>query len=97
MERGGYAYIMTNKSNRVLYVDSTANLIIRTDQHRTKFYPNSFTAKYNITKLVYYEYFHFIDEAIVRERQIKKMSRKKKINLIEQNNTDWQDITESLE
>jgi len=88
---------MTNKSNSVLYVGSTANLIIRVDQHATKFYPNSFTAKYNMSKLVYYEYYHFIDEAIARERQIKKMSRQKKINLIEQNNPEWSNLTELLD
>ena len=88
---------MTNRSNRVLYVGSTATLYDRVHEHKTKFYPNSFTAKYNINKLVYYEYFHFIEEAITRERQIKNMSRQKKINLIEQGNSDWNDLTESLE
>jgi len=88
---------MTNRSNRVLYVGSTATLYDRVYEHKTKFYPNSFTAKYNINKLVYYEYFHFIDEAIARERQIKNMSRQKKINLIERNNPEWKDLTESLE
>ena len=97
MIRGGFAYIMTNKSNRVLYTGSTADLIIRVDQHKTNYYPNSYTAKYNINKLVHYEYFHFIDEAIAREGQIKKMSRQKKINLIERSNPDWKDLTESLE
>ena len=58
---------MTNKSNRVLYVGLTADLYTRVYEHKTKFYPNSFTAKYNINKPVYYEYFHFIDEAIARE------------------------------
>jgi len=97
LERGGFAYIMTNRSNRVLYIGSTATLYDRVYEHKTKFYTNSFTAKYNINKLVYYEYFHFIDEAIARERQIKNMSRQKKINLIERNNPEWKDLTESLE
>ena len=88
---------MTNKSNRVLYVGSTADLYNRVYEHKTKFYPNSFTAKYNVNKLVYYEYFHFIDEAIAREGQIKKMSRQKKISLIERSNSEWKDLTESLE
>ena len=88
---------MTNRSNRVLYVGSTATLYDRVYEHKTKFYPNSFTAKYNINKLVYYEYFHFIEEAITRERQIKNVSRQKKINLIERNNPEWKDLTESLE
>ena len=88
---------MTNRSNRVLYVGSTATLYDRVYEHKTKFYPNSFTAKYNINKLVYYEYFHFIDEAIAREGQIKNMSRQKKINLIERNNPERKDLTESLE
>jgi len=50
-----------------------------------------------MSKLVYYEYYHFIDEAIARERQIKKMSRQKKINLIEQNNPEWSNLTELLD
>jgi len=88
---------MTNRSNRVLYVGSTATLYDRVYEHKTKFYPNSFTAKYNINKLVYYEYFHFIDEAIAREGQIKKMSRQKKISLIKRSNPEWKNLTESLE
>jgi len=97
MERGGFAYIMTNnRSSKVLYTGSTADLIIRANQHKNKYYPKSFTARYNITKLVYYEYFHFIDEAIAKENQIKKMSRLKKINLIEKNNPEWKDLTEFL-
>ena len=79
---------MTNKSNRVLYTGSTVDLIIRADQHKTKYYPKSYTAKYNINKLVLYEYFHFIDEAIARERQIKKMSRQKKISLVGRSNPE---------
>ena len=88
---------MTNKSNRVLYVGSTADLYNRVYEHKTKFYPNSFTAKYNVNKLVNYEYFHFIDESIAWEGQIKKMSRQKKISLIERSNSEWKDLTESLE
>jgi len=88
---------MTNKSNRVLYAGSTADLYTRVYEHKTNFFPNSFTAKYNISKLVYYENFHFIDEAIAREGQIKKMARQKKMSLIERSNPEWKDITESLE
>ncbi|HEY9114362.1 MAG TPA: GIY-YIG nuclease family protein, partial [Bacteroidales bacterium] len=71
MERGGYIYIMTNKYNTTLYVGLTSNLRNRVYQHKTKQYSNSFTARYNLDKLVYFEPFMFIEEAIEREKQIK--------------------------
>ena len=96
MERGGYAYIMTNRHNTTLYVGSTSQLNIRVYQHKTKEYPRSFTARYNINKLVYYEGFPFIEEAIEREKQIKSWSRKKKDSLIEQFNPDWKDLYDKI-
>ena len=82
MERGGFTYIMSNKHNTTIYVGSTADLRIRVYQHKTKEFPNSFTARYNLNKLVYYEFFEFIEEAIARESQIKSWSRIKKNNLL---------------
>jgi putative endonuclease len=97
LERGGYAYIMTNRSNSVLYTGSTSDLYNRVQEHVSKIYPKSFTARYNINKLVYFEIFEFVDEAIAREGQIKKMSRSKKIELIERNNPNWSDLENELD
>ena len=60
----------------------TASLLIRVSQHKDKINPDSHTAKYNITKLVYYQGFHHIEEAIAEEKRIKGMSRKKNIFLL---------------
>jgi len=96
MERGCFAYITTTKKNTVLYTGSTSDLRVRIYQHKTKEYPNSFTARYNVDKLVYYEYFHFIEEAIEREKQIKSWKRAKKIKLINDFNPEWKDLYEEL-
>ena len=96
MVRGGSIYIMTNKSNIVLYIGVTSELRNRVWDHKTKKHKKSFTAKYNVNKLVYYEDFIFIEEAIAREKQIKAGSRMKKIQLIEEMNPNWDDLFESL-
>ena len=96
METGGAIYIMTNKNNTVLYTGVTSNLIKRVQEHKTKVHPKSFTARYNICKLVYYEGFHRIEDAIAREKQIKAGSRKKKISLIESINPEWKDLYEDV-
>lgn len=90
-------YIMTNTHHTVFYTGVTSNLITRMYQHKTKFYPRSFTARYNIHKLVYFETFHSIVEAIDREKQIKKYRREKKIALIEGMNPQWNDLYDSIE
>ncbi|NJN28707.1 MAG: GIY-YIG nuclease family protein [Cyclobacteriaceae bacterium] len=92
MEKGGAVYILTNKNHTVLYVGMTSDLIARMIQHIEKHFPNSFTAKYHLDKLVYFEGFHSIEEAIDREKQIKAGSRKKKIELIEAMNPLWKDL-----
>ncbi len=97
MERGGYTYITTTKKNTVLYTGSTSDLKVRVYQHKRKEFPNSFTAKYNVDRLVYYEYFHFIEEAIDREKQIKSMKRNKKEKLINDFNPGWNDLFDNLE
>ncbi len=96
MERGGATYIVTNRPNGVLYVGMTSELIIRTWKHKTRFYPNSFSARYNLHHLVYYELFPTIVEAIAREQQLKAGSRKKKIALIEAFNPTWKDLYDDL-
>lgn len=82
MEHGGTIYIVTNLKKTVLYTGVTSNLKNRIFEHKSKIHPNSFTAKYNLNILVYYENFHRIEEAIAREKQIKAGSRKKREQLI---------------
>ncbi|MBU0620157.1 MAG: GIY-YIG nuclease family protein [Patescibacteria group bacterium] len=91
-EKHYYIYIGTNKTNKVLYTGVTNNLLNRDNQHKTKFNNNSFTAKYNINKIVYYEVYTCIRKAIAREKQIKAGSRKKKIELINSINLAWNDL-----
>ena len=89
-----HVYIMSNQWITVLYVGSTNHLIRRVWKHKHKYFNNSFTKKYNINRLLYYEKCLSKDEAIVREMQIKKWSRKKKINLIQTQNPEFRDLSE---
>ena len=88
----GYIYILTNKNNTTLYVGVTAYLKERITQHKEKHDKKSFTARYNLNKLVYYEAYQDIGEAIGREKQLKAGSRAKKVILIEKENPDWKDL-----
>ncbi len=97
MERGGYIYILTSKKHKVLYTGVTSNLANRLYEHRNGLYQKSFTSRYNVTKLVYYEGFTNIEEAIAREKQIKAGSRQKKLDLINGFNTNWEDLTDTIE
>lgn len=92
----GYTYIMTNKNNTVLYVGVTSELRERVDKHKEKKYPNSFTARYNIDKLVYFEKFENMGDAIQREKQLKAGSRKKKEALINSVNSGYKDLHDKL-
>ena len=96
MERGGYIYILTNKNHTVLYTGVTSNLSNRLYEHLSGKYQNSFTYKYNVKELVYYEGFTSIEEAILREKQIKGGSRQKKIDLIYGSNPEWKDLTGTI-
>ena len=95
MQRGGCIYIMTNKNKTTLYTGVTSDLIHRVQEHRNKHYPKSFTARYQLTYLIFYESFGSIDEAIVREKQVKKWSRYKKELLITSINPLWLDLWET--
>ena len=92
MAYGGSVYILTNKHNTILYVGATTELKSRITQHLEKVYPKSFTAKYNLNKLVHMEHFGFIEEAIQREKYIKGKSRQWKVDLINQHNPNWDDL-----
>ena len=90
-----FIYIATNKTNTVLYIGVTNNLIGRIYQHKNKMV-SSFTSKYNVNKLVYYEMFGEIDQAIKREKQIKAGSRVKKLKLIQAINPNFKDLYEEI-
>jgi len=90
-----YVYIMTNVRNTVLYVGVTNDLIRRIYEHKKKLV-NGFTKKYNIVKLVYYEVLEDVENAILREKQIKAGSRQKKVRLINSANKEWRDLYHEL-
>ncbi len=92
MAYGGYVYILTNNRHTVLYIGVTANLAKRLYQHKNQLIPG-FTAKYKTHKLVYYEQYDRIEDAICREKQLKGKTRKKKIDLIISMNADWNDLS----
>ena len=83
--------MMTNKNNSVIYTGVTDDLSRRVYQHKDKLI-KGFTSKYNVIKLVYYEEYEYIYDAIAREKQIKGGSRQKKIELIESINKEWEDL-----
>ena len=86
---------MTNHNNSVLYTGVSSELKKRIYQHKNKLV-EGFTKRYNINKLVYYEVYHDPQRAISREKQIKGGSRKKKIDLIEKKNPNWDDLYPTL-
>ena len=88
-------YIITNKRNGTLYTGVTSNLIKRIAEHKNKTV-KSFTSKYNCSLLVYYELYDEMEHAILREKQIKAGSRKKKLRLIESLNPDWKDLYQDI-
>ena len=92
MERGGCVYILINVFNTVIYIGVTSDLFSRITEHKNKIYPNSFTAKYSCNKLVYFEMYSTIEEAIGMEKRLKKWNRAWKIELIGKNNSKWLDL-----
>ena len=96
MSKKGYTYITTNKNHTVLYTGATSTLKDRIDRHRNKKYKNSFSARYNTDKLVWYQEFEWIGDALAREKQIKAGSRQKKIDLINAMNPEWKDLYDEL-
>ncbi|WP_431167353.1 GIY-YIG nuclease family protein [Tenacibaculum halocynthiae] len=86
-------YLLTNKNNTVIYIGVTSNLIKRIYQHKSKTF-KGFTAKYNCDKLIYFEEFDSIDEAIIREKQLKSGNKQRKEDLINIENPLWKDLSE---
>jgi putative endonuclease len=95
--RTSQVYTATNKNNTVLYTGVTNNLLRRMEEHKFKRNFKSFTARYNVDKLVWYENYTDIAEAIAREKQLKAGSRKRKIQLIEKMNPEWRDLYEGFQ
>ena len=87
-----YVYILSNWNNKVLYIGVTGDLEKRVSQHKNKTY-EGFTKKYNVNKLVYYELFRDIKDAIRREKELKGWRREKKNALVNSINPDWKDLT----
>ena len=87
-----YVYILASKKNRVLYIGLTNELERRLYEHKNKIL-KGFTYKYNVDKLVYYEEFETYEEAFTRERRLKKWNRNWKIELIEKENSEWDDLS----
>ena len=90
-------YIMANARNTVLYTGVTADLKTRVFEHKAKVDPRSFTARYNATKLVFFEVARSINTAIAREKQIKAGSRRKKEELVTGQNPGWRDLAADWE
>ena len=88
-----YVYIMTNKKEGVIYIGVTDNINERVKEHKLKVYPKSFTAKYNCDMLVYFEEFKNGKDAEKREKQFKKWKRVWKVELIEEINPSWSDLS----
>jgi putative endonuclease len=95
MDQAAYVYILASKPNGILYIGSTIDLIKRVYEHKNSFVP-SFTKRYDVKGLVYYEVHPDIYAARLRERQLKKWNRAWKIRLIHSQNPDWIDLYPSL-
>ena len=94
-ERTYFVYIMASRRNGTLYIGVTNNLALRAHQHRTGV-GSTFTTKYGVKMLVWYEQYGDVNEAIAREKQLKTWERKWKLALIERFNRDWRDLYEQL-
>ena len=91
-----YVYIMANQKGNVIYTGVTNDLLRRVYEHKNHLDQGSFTSRYNVEKLVYYEVTSDVESAIEREKQIKGWNRKHKNKLIESKNPDWLDLYESI-
>jgi putative endonuclease len=87
-----WVYIMTNTNNTTLYTGVTTNIYVRVKEHKSSQNPDSFTARYKLFKLIYYEGFPLLIDAIAREKFLKGKSRKYKMDLINKMNPKWRDL-----
>ncbi|MEM8748985.1 MAG: GIY-YIG nuclease family protein [Pseudomonadota bacterium] len=91
----GYVYMLSSRKNGTLYVGVTKDLSRRLYEHKKKLV-RGFTSKYDVTRLVWFEVHDMVNAAIQREKSLKKYRRQWKINLIEESNPDWEDISHFL-
>ena len=91
-QRRYYVYLLTNWSNKVMYVGLTNDLERRVYEHKHKLV-EGFTQKYNVNKLVYFEETGDVNAALAREKEIKKWRREKKNNLVRAMNPEWEDLS----
>ena len=91
-----YVYILSNKHCTVLYTGVTSDLLGRVYQHKNHLDKDSFTAKYNVTRLVYFEETSDVKAALEREKQIKSWKRERKTSLIMEMNPRWEDLFEQM-
>jgi putative endonuclease len=92
---GYYVYILASRKDGAIYVGMTNDLVRRIYEHRTKAV-RSFTSRYNITRLVWFEIYEDPLSAISREKELKKWTRSWKIKLVEARNPEWQDLYEAI-
>ena len=95
MRKRGYIYLITNQHNTALYVGVTNNLARRVAEHKAKI-NKGFTYKYNCDKLVYFEFYNSITDAIKREKQLKNWKRAWKNALVNEENEAWEDLSEEI-
>lgn len=95
MEQQSYIYILTNSHNTTFYIGVTNDLVRRVYEHKNKLV-KGFSSKYNLSKLVYYEVSSDIEQAILREKQLKGGSRQRKKDLIDNFNSDWEDLYDKI-
>ncbi|MDG2533163.1 GIY-YIG nuclease family protein [Sphingomonas sp. HITSZ_GF] len=95
MSQGGYLYILANRYRGTMYTGVTADIAARMMQHRDGT-GSQFASKYGVSRLVHVEHFERIEDAIAREKAIKKWRRDWKIELIERGNPDWADLFDTL-
>ncbi|QQR83100.1 GIY-YIG nuclease family protein [Candidatus Peregrinibacteria bacterium] len=92
-----FVYILANKWHTVLYVGVTNNLGRRLHEHKNKMNSGSFSARYNVDQLIYFEQSNDMEAAIEREKEIKKWRREKKVRLINELNPDWKDLYNEID
>ena len=95
MSKEFYVYIMTNRRKTVLYTGVTNNLLRRVEEHKLGI-GGSFTKRYNVNRLIYFESTNDVQAALAREKQIKSWSRKRKEELIKTLNSEWKDLVEKM-
>jgi putative endonuclease len=93
--KSSYVYILCSERNGTLYIGVTSNLVKRIYEHKNKLI-EGFTSKYKVNKLIYYEVFDSIEQAINREKNIKKWNRSWKLRIIEEFNPEWKDLYKNI-